>query len=463
MGKAIALATPVFFLLIAIELLVARARGLRGAYRLNDAINSLSLGVMSQVVGLFVRVLTIGIYAWVFEHVALGSWPTTRGGHGSPRSCSTTSVTTGTTGSATRAQCSGRRTSCITRASATTCRPRCARRAAALLSWIFYVPMALAGVPPAMFAVAAIVDLLYQYWIHTELVGKLGWFDRWFASPSNHRVHHAVNDRYIDRNYGGIFMVWDRLFGTFVEEIGALRLRHARAAELLGPALGQRRGVCGPRAQVVARRTLARQGAGLVHAARLATGGASGGAVAETRVRPAAGPTYDPPMSRGSRVFATAAAHARDPRHGAAALVRRGCFARARARRRARGRRRAVARRARSCRGACDSAPRSRRGDRARRAGLGEAWPARRHALAGDPRRRGRAAGGRACAYGFPARAVVRSHAGEGAGRGRRRALAARSRWKATRPHTPRARSSSASWSARCTGATSRSKRRLSR
>jgi hypothetical protein len=69
-----------------------------------------------------------------------------------------------------------------------------------------------------MFAVAAIVDLLYQYWIHTEVVGKLGWFDRWFASPSNHRVHHAVNDCYIDRNYGGILMVWDRLFGTFVEE-----------------------------------------------------------------------------------------------------------------------------------------------------------------------------------------------------------------------------------------------------
>ena len=87
-----------------------------------------------------------------------------------------------------------------------------------LLGWVFYVPMAIAGVPPEMFAVAAVVDLLYQYWIHTELIGKLGWFDRWFASPSNHRVHHAVNDRYIDRNYGGIFMLWDRLFGTFVEE-----------------------------------------------------------------------------------------------------------------------------------------------------------------------------------------------------------------------------------------------------
>ena len=109
----------------------------------------------------------------------------------------------------------------------------------ALLGWIFYLPMAVAGVPPEMFAVAAIVDLLYQYWIHTELMGKLGWFDRWFASPSNHRVHHAVNDRYIDRNYGGIFMAWDRLFGTFVEEDGALRLRHAHAARIRGIRCGR--------------------------------------------------------------------------------------------------------------------------------------------------------------------------------------------------------------------------------
>jgi uncharacterized membrane protein YhhN len=54
--------------------------------------------------------------------------------------------------------------------------------------------------------------------VHTEHVPKLGWFDRWFCSPSNHRVHHAVNDRYLDKNYGGILIVWDRLFGSFREE-----------------------------------------------------------------------------------------------------------------------------------------------------------------------------------------------------------------------------------------------------
>jgi alkylglycerol monooxygenase len=219
MGKAIAIATPVFFVLMAVELAVARARGLRNAYRLNDAINSLSLGVISEVVKLFARVLIIGIYAWLFERVALGAWPTDtwwswvlaivfydfcyywnhRLGHESAVFWAAHVVHH-------QSQCYNLSTALRQTSSG------------ALLSWIFYVPMAVAGVPPEMFAVAAIVDLLYQYWIHTEVVGKLGWYDRWFASPSNHRVHHAVNDCYVDRNYGGILMIWDRLFGTFVEE-----------------------------------------------------------------------------------------------------------------------------------------------------------------------------------------------------------------------------------------------------
>ncbi len=64
----------------------------------------------------------------------------------------------------------------------------------ALLGWVFYLPMAVAGVPPLIFGIVALIDLLYQFWVHTELVRKLGWFDRVFCSPSNHRVHHAVND-----------------------------------------------------------------------------------------------------------------------------------------------------------------------------------------------------------------------------------------------------------------------------
>ncbi|MCB1842238.1 MAG: sterol desaturase family protein, partial [Halioglobus sp.] len=62
-------------------------------------------------------------------------------------------------------------------------------------------------------------NLIYQFWVHTEHIGKLGWFEWFFVSPSNHRVHHAQNDRYLDRNYGGLFILWDRLFGTFQEEL----------------------------------------------------------------------------------------------------------------------------------------------------------------------------------------------------------------------------------------------------
>jgi alkylglycerol monooxygenase len=87
-----------------------------------------------------------------------------------------------------------------------------------LLGWVFYLPMALLGYPVEVFVAVALIDLLYQFWVHTEQIGKLGWFDRVFCSPSNHRAHHATNDRYLDHNYGGILILWDRLFGTFVEE-----------------------------------------------------------------------------------------------------------------------------------------------------------------------------------------------------------------------------------------------------
>jgi len=87
-----------------------------------------------------------------------------------------------------------------------------------LLAWLFYLPLALLGVPLKVFVIVALIDLLYQFWVHTEQIGRLGWFDRVFCSPSNHRAHHAVNDRYLDRNYGGILIVWDRLFGSFIEE-----------------------------------------------------------------------------------------------------------------------------------------------------------------------------------------------------------------------------------------------------
>ncbi len=217
-AQIIVLATPVFFGLIALEFAVGLARG-RNTYRLNDSLNSIGLGVMSQVTGVFGRLLRIGIYALVFDHVALTALPASepwvwllalvlydfcyywlhRGGHRVAVLWAAHAVHHQSEdynlGTALRQTSSG-----------------------FVLGWIFYLPMAVAGVPPLVFGIVALVDLLYQFWVHTQQLGRLGWFDRWFCSPSNHRVHHAVNDAYLDKNYGGILIIWDRLFGTFKNE-----------------------------------------------------------------------------------------------------------------------------------------------------------------------------------------------------------------------------------------------------
>ena len=216
--QIIVLATPVFLGLIALEFAVGLARG-RNTYRLSDALNSIGLGVMSQITGVFGRVLRIGLYALAFEHLALTRLPADalwvwvfallfydfcyywlhRAGH---------RVAVLWAAHAVHHQSEDYNLSTALRQTSS----------GFLLGWLFYMPMAVAGVPPLVFGVVALIDLLYQFWVHTQQIDRLGWFDRWFCSPSNHRVHHAVNDRYLDRNYGGILIVWDRLFGTFAEE-----------------------------------------------------------------------------------------------------------------------------------------------------------------------------------------------------------------------------------------------------
>lgn len=87
------------------------------------------------------------------------------------------------------------------------------------LSWLPYAAMPLLGIPIEAIALAHGVSLAYQFWIHTEAVGRLPrWFEALFNTPSHHRVHHATNPRYLDRNYAGVLIVWDRLFGTFEPE-----------------------------------------------------------------------------------------------------------------------------------------------------------------------------------------------------------------------------------------------------
>jgi len=83
---------------------------------------------------------------------------------------------------------------------------------------VFFVPLVLLGFHPVAVAAALALNLTYQFWLHTELVPKLGAFEWLFNTPSHHRVHHASNLEYLDANYGGVLIVFDRLFGTFVEE-----------------------------------------------------------------------------------------------------------------------------------------------------------------------------------------------------------------------------------------------------
>ena len=225
MSKVIVFATPVFFLLIGLEYWWSRRAAARvpasRAYGLSDFINSISLGVLSQLSGVLSKVLTVGIYTAVFSAVAVFDipefWNTWygyvialifydlcyywlhRAGH---------EVSLFWAAHVVHHQSQHYNLSTALRQTSS----------GSFFGWIFYLPMAVAGVPPLVFGIVALIDLLYQFWVHTEQVGKLGWFDRWFCSPSNHRVHHAVNDPYIDRNYGGVLILWDRMFGTFQEE-----------------------------------------------------------------------------------------------------------------------------------------------------------------------------------------------------------------------------------------------------
>ncbi|MBU4634825.1 sterol desaturase family protein [Pseudomonas chlororaphis] len=211
-------AVPFFFVLIALELLVDRWRGVNN-YRVADAINSLSTGALSTTTGLLTKGVGLVTYAFALEHLGLFSlsaesawvWVFAfvlydfcyywlhRMGHERNILWAAHSV---------HHQSEDYNLSTALRQTST----------GFLLSWIFYLPMAVLGVPLLVFVSVGALNLLYQFWVHTRHIPKLGWFEWFFVSPSNHRAHHAQNALYMDRNYGGVFIIWDRLFGTFQEE-----------------------------------------------------------------------------------------------------------------------------------------------------------------------------------------------------------------------------------------------------
>ena len=216
--QVITIASPIFIVLIILELLIGHKRG-TSSYHFGDTLNSMSLGMLMQITNVFLKVLLVGIYAWVSHRYAVFSLPNSwwvwvagllvydflyywlhRCGH-------EVAVLWAAHVVHHQSECYNLTTALRQTSSGP------------LLAWIFYLPLAILGVPVEMFVAIGLIDLLYQFWVHTEQIGKLGWFDRIFVSPSNHRVHHATNDIYLDKNYGGILMIWDRLFGTFIEEL----------------------------------------------------------------------------------------------------------------------------------------------------------------------------------------------------------------------------------------------------
>jgi sterol desaturase/sphingolipid hydroxylase (fatty acid hydroxylase superfamily) len=216
--ELILIAVPFFFLLIGLELAWGLLRR-RNTYRLNDTINSLSLGSLSRLQGLVLLGFSGLIYeaivarfqlsqlpdegAWVWiscfvlydlayywkhrlgHEVAL-FWGSHVAHHQSE------DFNLGTALRQTSIEFHG---------------------------FLFYLPFFIIGYPAEILFTVVSLNLIYQFWVHTEHLPRLGPLEWLLVTPSNHRVHHARNDLYVDRNYGGVFIIWDRLFGSFQDEL----------------------------------------------------------------------------------------------------------------------------------------------------------------------------------------------------------------------------------------------------
>jgi sterol desaturase/sphingolipid hydroxylase (fatty acid hydroxylase superfamily) len=237
----IAASVPLFFLLILVELAVAKATR-RPFYRLNDSIADLALGTLSQLSGIFLALLTYAIFGWVSTHLAiqrflpLPSWPDGPAFDGLtdfpwvavnwPEVASWGAVFLlvdlcyywlHRLSHEVNILWAGH----VVHHSSEEYNLTVALRQSSLhglFSWIFYMPLALVGVPWPMFVASHALNLVYQFWIHTREIHRLGPLEWVMNTPSHHRVHHGVNPRYQDRNYAGVLIIWDRVFGSFTPE-----------------------------------------------------------------------------------------------------------------------------------------------------------------------------------------------------------------------------------------------------
>lgn len=217
-ARLIAAAIPFFFALIGLERWLTRRRA-DPYYRLHDSLADLSCGIGQQVVQIFVLALITGSYVLVWDRWRL-------------MTVSETSVA-GWIALLVLVDVAfywfhraSHRVNFLWAIHAVHHQSEEYNLSVALRqAWLeplaiaaFHLPIALCGFPPAMFLAAYTINTLYQFWVHTRGIGKLGPVELALNTPSHHRVHHAINPAYIDKNYSGMFIVWDRLFGTFTAE-----------------------------------------------------------------------------------------------------------------------------------------------------------------------------------------------------------------------------------------------------
>jgi len=223
----VSLSVPLFIAAIVAELLFIKLKGRGGRYETRDALTSLVMGAGNVAVGIALGFVVWGVFGWLwryrlldlgtgvwvvvlafvlddlryywvhrFGHRVRWVWASHVNHHSSQHYNLTTALRQTWTGHLT-------------------------------MMMILSTPMILLGFHPAMIIFVGGVNLIYQFWIHTEAINRMPrWFEAVMNTPSHHRVHHGRNARYLDANYAGVFIIWDKLFGTFVPESNAEKVEY---------------------------------------------------------------------------------------------------------------------------------------------------------------------------------------------------------------------------------------------
>lgn len=213
------LAIPLFLIFMCIEYIFLRLQG-KSLHRYNDSVTSLSMGLCLLISDALLKAYTFAIFIYIWQHHRLLDFSSTEaitwivfffgvdfcyywfhriahevnflwGAHVGHHQSEEYNLTTALRQSAFQYA----------------------------FSWVFYLPLALFGCPPEVFLAQFIILKLYQFWLHTQAINRIPLVEGILSTPSSHRVHHAKNPRYIDRNYGGTLVIWDRAFGTWQPEL----------------------------------------------------------------------------------------------------------------------------------------------------------------------------------------------------------------------------------------------------